>query len=204
MPPLSSSFSAGLEGVIAAQTAISSVDGGKGELVIRGFRIEELAPHASFEETVFLLWHDALPDAAALDRFRAELAAQRTLEGHTLELLKAAAARSVHPMDALRMAPRSLPLPFRIGSRPPGRMRCGSSPRSRPSWPHTTGSHMASNPWNRAKTSRTQRTSSACSAARRRLPHSFKRWTHTGTRSSITVSMHRPSPPGSLSRPSRT
>ena len=119
MPPLSSSFSAGLEGVIAAQTAISSVDGGKGELVIRGFRIEELAPHASFEETDFLLWHDALPDAAALDRFRAELAAQRTLEGHTLELLKAAAARSVHPMDALRMACASLvaaSVPDRIAS----------------------------------------------------------------------------------------
>jgi citrate synthase len=101
-PP--SSFSPGLEGVVAAQTAISSVDGEKGELVIRGFAVEDLAPNASFEETVFLLWHDALPDAAALDRFRAELAAQRPLDGYVLELLAAAAARSVHPMDALRMA----------------------------------------------------------------------------------------------------
>lgn len=108
MTPVSSSFSPGLEGVVAAQTAISSVDGQKGELVIRGFAVEDLAPYATFEETVFLLWHDALPDASTLDRFRAELAAHRQLERHTLELLKAAAARAVHPMDALRMACGSL------------------------------------------------------------------------------------------------
>ena len=94
----------GLEGVVAVQTAISSVDGEKGQLVIRGFAVEDLAPHATFEEMVFLLWHDALPDAEALVRFSGELAAHRELERYTLELLKAAAARRVHPMDALRMA----------------------------------------------------------------------------------------------------
>ena len=108
MTDLASPFSPGLEGIVAAQTAISSVDGQKGELVIRGFAVEDLAPHATFEETVLLLWHDALPDAGTLDRFRAELAARRALERHTLELLKAAAARPVHPMDALRMACGSL------------------------------------------------------------------------------------------------
>ena len=108
MTTVSSRFSPGLEGVVAAETAISSVDGRKGELVIRGFAVEDLAPNATFEETVFLLWHDALPDADALDRFRAQLAARRQLEGHTLELLSAAAARRVHSMDALRMACGSL------------------------------------------------------------------------------------------------
>ena len=104
MTPAPSPFSQGLEGVVAAETAISSVDGHKGELVIRGFAVEELAPHATFEETVFLLWHDALPDAATLERFRGELAGRRELELHTLALLKAVAARPVHAMDALRMA----------------------------------------------------------------------------------------------------
>src|SRR5678816_1721768 len=103
MTTLPSRFSPGLEGVVAAQTAISSVDGLKGELVVRGFALEDFAPYATFEETVFLLWHDALPDTRTLNRFRTELAARRELERHTVELLKAAAARSVDPMDALRM-----------------------------------------------------------------------------------------------------
>jgi citrate synthase len=101
-------FSPGLEGTIAAQTAISSVDGQKGELVIRGFAVEDLAPRVAFEETVFLLLHDALPEAAALDRFRSQLTDLRRPETHTLELLKAAARRSAQPMDALRMASASL------------------------------------------------------------------------------------------------
>ena len=103
-----SPFSPGLEGVVAAHTSISSVDGAKGELIIRGFAVEELAPRATFEETVYLLWHDALPDARTLERFRGELAARRPLDGHTVELLKVASKRRVHPMDALRMACGSL------------------------------------------------------------------------------------------------
>ena len=54
----------GLEGVVAAQTAISSVDAEKGKLAIRGFSVEDLAPHVTFEDMVFLLWHDVLPNNA--------------------------------------------------------------------------------------------------------------------------------------------
>jgi citrate synthase len=104
MTAISLPFSPGLEGVVAAQTAITSVDGATGELVIRGFGLEELAPRATFEETLFLLWHDALPDAPALQRFTADLAGRRHLERHAVDLLKAAAIRSAHPMDAVRMA----------------------------------------------------------------------------------------------------
>src|ERR1043166_7758602 len=46
----------GLDGVIAAETALSMVDGAKGELVIAGYPVEELAPNATFEETVEILW----------------------------------------------------------------------------------------------------------------------------------------------------
>jgi citrate synthase len=98
----------GLEGVVAAQTAISSVDGEKGKLVLRGFAVEDLAPNVTFEDTVFLLWHDVLPDAEALNRFSGELTAHRELERHTLQLLQAAAARGVSAIDALRMACGSL------------------------------------------------------------------------------------------------
>jgi citrate synthase len=97
-------FMVGLEGVIATQTRLSSVDGEAGELIIAGFPVEELASRASFEETVYLLWHDALPDPKQLATFRQELAGQRALPGATLALLRVAAAESAPAMDALRMA----------------------------------------------------------------------------------------------------
>jgi len=97
-------FASGLEGVVAAETRLSSVDGEAGELIIAGFPVEELASRATFEEVIYLLWHDALPDSGELAAFREELGARRTLPGATLELLRAAAAERVGAMDALRMA----------------------------------------------------------------------------------------------------
>ena len=100
----------GLEGVVAAATRLSSVDGEAGELLIAGFPVEELAPRASFEETTWLLWHDSLPIADELDAFRRRLANRRALPPATLDLLRAAARRRVPAMDALRMAVGTLSL----------------------------------------------------------------------------------------------
>ena len=94
----------GLEGVVAAETALSLVDGERGELVIAGFPVAELALNATFEETAYLLWHGELPDAAALEQFRSDLAARRNLPTIAFDVLAAAAARRADPMDALRMA----------------------------------------------------------------------------------------------------
>jgi citrate synthase len=94
----------GLEGIVAAETTLSMVDGTRGELVIAGFPVAELALNATFEETVWLLWHGALPDAGELESFRADLAARRSLEPAALELLRAAAAARIDAMDALRIA----------------------------------------------------------------------------------------------------
>jgi len=63
-----------------------------------------LAERASFEETVYLLWHDALPDPEQLAAFREELAGRRALPRATLELLRAVVAEGVPAMDSLRMA----------------------------------------------------------------------------------------------------
>ena len=101
---------AGLEGVVAAATRLSEVDGEAGELLIAGFPVEELAPRASFEETVHLLWHDRLPRAEELAELRAELARHRALPAAVLDLLRAATADRVGPMDALRMAVGALDL----------------------------------------------------------------------------------------------
>ncbi len=89
----------GLEGVIAAQTRLSMVDGERGELIVAGHRLEQLAGRA-FEDVVALLW-----DAAGYSGARVSAAA---LPAATLALLRDAAARRVAPMDALRMAAGTL------------------------------------------------------------------------------------------------
>jgi citrate synthase len=97
-------FVAGLEDVVAAETRLSGVDGEAGELTISGFPVEEIAGRASFEEIVYLLWHDVLPDPEQLADFRRELAGRRELSRATLDLLRAVAGEEVPVMDALRMA----------------------------------------------------------------------------------------------------
>jgi citrate synthase len=103
-------INSGLEGVVAATTTLSEVDGERGELIIGGYPVGELAENATFEETTWLLWHGALPSAKDLETFRAELAAQRTLPGAALALLREAARAKVAPMDALRMAAGTISL----------------------------------------------------------------------------------------------
>src|SRR5262245_60932725 len=93
----------GLEGVVAAETRLSHVDGERGELVIAGFPVGELAAHATFEQTTWLLWHGELPTAPELEAFRAELAGQRELPPIAVALLRDGARAHVDPMDALRI-----------------------------------------------------------------------------------------------------
>ena len=89
--------------MVAAETRLSKVDGKNGELVIAGFRVEELAPRASFEECVYLLWHDDLPGIGGLKDFRRLLVEKHGLPEAALNLLRAAAKERVPVMDALRM-----------------------------------------------------------------------------------------------------
>jgi citrate synthase len=100
----------GLAGVVVATTRLSHVDGERGELVIAGFHVDELAEHATFEETTWLLWHGDLPSAGPLEAFRAELAAARELPPATVTLLRECARAGVDPMDALRIAAGTISL----------------------------------------------------------------------------------------------
>jgi citrate synthase len=97
-------MSEGLEGIVAARTKLSHVDGELGELIIAGFPVAEIAARATFEETVWLLWHGDLPDTESLGTFRSDLARRRELPPHTIDLLHACALERVEVMDALRMA----------------------------------------------------------------------------------------------------
>ena len=95
--------SSGLEDVVAATTRLSHVDGEAGELIIAGFPVGELAAHATFEQTTWLLWHGDLPTSVELASFRADLAAHRNLPPATLPLLRECARAKLDYMDALRM-----------------------------------------------------------------------------------------------------
>lgn len=112
MSTTNNSVKAGLEGVIAAETKLSRVNGQAGKLTIAGFALEELATNASFEETLYLLWYDMLPDRDKLADFRQALAERRSLPTATVDLLAAAAKAkaNVSITDALRMAGGSLSL----------------------------------------------------------------------------------------------
>ncbi|MCA1685510.1 MAG: citrate synthase, partial [Planctomycetia bacterium] len=96
-------YSPGLEGVIANETAVASVEGrgGDGGLEYRGYRIEELAEEVSFTETAFLLLHGDLPDRAQLVDFDDRLRDQRTIPNVLIDLFRKI-PQTVHPMDVLR------------------------------------------------------------------------------------------------------
>lgn len=61
---------AGLEGVVAATSSIGDVDGINGVLIYQGINVNDLAEHATFEETVYLLWHGRLPKQTELDELK--------------------------------------------------------------------------------------------------------------------------------------
>lgn len=122
----SKAFAPGLEGVVATRTRLSSVDGAAGRLLIAGFPVEEIAARASFEEVLYLLWYDALPDKERLATFKEGLAIHRRLPGATVELLRTAAAERLVPMDALRMAVGTFGLSHEVGE---GRSRSSEAPR---------------------------------------------------------------------------
>jgi citrate synthase len=98
----------GLDGVVAARTRLSHVDGQAGELIIGGYPLQELAGRVSFEEAAHLLWRGALPGAADLAGLRREIAELRALPDETMQVLRAAA--KAPPIDALRMACATLSL----------------------------------------------------------------------------------------------
>lgn len=96
----------GLEGVVAATTTLSHVDGERGELVIGGYAVEDLAANATFEEVLHLLWTGRRPTAAETSGLRAELAARRVLRPEALAVLEA--LKDASPMDNLRAAAGTL------------------------------------------------------------------------------------------------
>jgi 2-methylcitrate synthase/citrate synthase II len=91
-------YSPGLEGVIAGETAISTVSGG---LSYRGYSIEDLARNGTFEEVAYLLLYGELPNAEQLDEFRKRLDAASQVHPAIIEAIRHFPATAL-PMDVLR------------------------------------------------------------------------------------------------------
>ncbi len=99
-------FSRGLEGVVAGETSICSVE--QGGLFYRGYEIHDLAQHATFEEVAYLLLEGHKPTPDELKAFKAEVVAERAIPPMVIDFLKSAApmlkAGTAVPMDVLRTA----------------------------------------------------------------------------------------------------
>jgi citrate synthase len=92
---------AGLEGVVAAQSAISDVNGQEGRLIYCGYDIHDLAEHSTFEETVYLLWNGALPTKSELENLKQQLNRETGLPAEIHQLIRKLPA-DANPMDMLR------------------------------------------------------------------------------------------------------
>lgn len=104
-----SDYLPGLAGVPATKSNISFLDGEKGLLAYRGYSIEELAQHSSFEETTLLLLKGELPTASELQVFDEQLRRDRNVKYNVREIMKNLPATG-HPMEMLQTAVASLGL----------------------------------------------------------------------------------------------
>ena len=102
-------FKPGLEGIPAAQSSISFVDGKQGILEYRGIRIQELAKKSSFLEVAFLLIWGKLPTYNELEDFKNDILYHRRIKYRIRDMMKCF-PESGHPMDALQTSAAALGL----------------------------------------------------------------------------------------------
>jgi len=93
----------GLEDIVVSTSDICFIDGKEGRLVYRGYDVNDLVEHSSFEEVIFLLWHGGLPSKKELEAHTKALSAtaNRKLPPGIVSLLKALPKKTT-PMEVLR------------------------------------------------------------------------------------------------------
>lgn len=96
-------FKAGLEDVVAGTSDICFIDGKEGRLVYAGYNIHDLAEHGSFEETVYLLWHDRLPTRSELSELQNTLRGQAQVPEPVMQIIESM-PKDAEPMEVLRTA----------------------------------------------------------------------------------------------------
>lgn len=91
----------GLDNVIIDESRLSLVNGTEGKLIYAGYKIEDLAEYALYEEVVFLLWNGRLPNASELEALRAEIAAGAQVPAPVIAIMQQL-PRDAEPMAVLR------------------------------------------------------------------------------------------------------
>lgn len=103
----STAATAGLRGVVAAQSAIGDVNGEKGVLIYQGYDIHDLAENSTFEEVIFLLWNGRLPKADELADLKSQFQANYEAPAEVIEMMKTF-PKTADPMDILRTSVSAL------------------------------------------------------------------------------------------------
>ena len=98
---MSSEGKGGLEDVVVSTSDICFIDGREGRLVYRGFDVNDLVEHSTFEEVAYLLWHGGLPSRKEMDAHLKALSAARKLPPKLLDILRALPKKTT-PMEVLR------------------------------------------------------------------------------------------------------
>ncbi|WP_210687088.1 bifunctional 2-methylcitrate synthase/citrate synthase [Mycolicibacterium sp. GESEQ-9] len=93
----------GLAGVVVDTTAISKVVPETNSLTYRGYAVQDLAAHCSFEQVAYLLWHGELPTDQELALFSQRERASRRID-RSVQSLLAKIPDNCHPMDVVRTA----------------------------------------------------------------------------------------------------
>jgi len=94
-------YARGLEGVIAAESKICRIDGQQGKLYYRGYSIQDLEAHCSYEEVTYLLLYGDLPNKNQLDEFSARMRRSRDLAPGIQDMIRNFPPGS-HPMELLQ------------------------------------------------------------------------------------------------------
>ena len=93
----------GLNGVVADYTAVSKVNPETNSLLYRGYPVQELAEHCTFEEVAYLLWNGELPTEEQFAEFRGGCMENRDIDEELIQIINFM-PKDCHPMDVLRTA----------------------------------------------------------------------------------------------------
>jgi citrate synthase len=99
----------GLQNVVVGQSKLSLVNGAEGKLIYAGYKIEDLAEHATFEEVIYLLWHGKLPTKSQLEQLRQAIVNEMDLSPETIKLMKQF-PKEATPMAVVRTVVSALSL----------------------------------------------------------------------------------------------
>jgi citrate synthase len=122
-------FDPGFANTAMAQSSITYIDGAAGQLMHRGYGIEELAANASFLEVAYLLLYKKLPNAVELAAWEADVSGH-TMLNEEMRSFFDAFPRRAHPMAVLASATYAISTFYDVYRRPTRKREIDSGART--------------------------------------------------------------------------